>query len=137
MQKPDRHRILDIAKACLMLLSLVGSGAGLGYWAGTERSRDMLLAERADRLQEIDRLQRSHATALEAVSGRQAMAAGRITEAADTAAAAAEAAQVAAATAGKAAKAAGVPAATIERDRKAINTTIQRANERISGEGAR
>ncbi len=43
---------------------------------------------------------------------------------------AAETAQAAAATAGKA-------AAVIERDRKAINTTSQRANERITGEGAR
>lgn len=135
MQKPDPHRAVDIAKACLMLLTLVGSGAGLGYWAGIERSRDMLLAERVDKVQEIERLNYAHGVALAAVSGRQALAAGRISEAADTAAAAAETAQGAAAIAGKVAKAAGVPAATIERDRQAINATIKRANQRLAVEG--
>jgi hypothetical protein len=135
MQKSDPHRAIDIAKACLMLVTLIGCGFGLGYWVGIERSRDMLLAERYDKVQEIERLNRAHGVALQAVSGRQALAAGRISEAADTAAAAAETAQGAAAIAGKVAKAAGVPAATIERDRKAINSTIQRANQRLAGEG--
>lgn len=130
MQKPDYRHVRDLFKGCLLLATLVGSGAFLGYWLAAEGARQA-------HLEEIGRLQQAHRTALLAVSGKLQLAAENTAQAADTAAAAAETAQGAAAIADKAAKAAGVPAAAIERDRKAINSTIQRANERITKEGAR
>lgn len=136
MQKADLHRVRDLAGGMLLLATLLGSGAGLGYWLGTESMRDLLVEARQSHVDEIKRLQDSHRTALQAVSGRLLQAAENTAQAADTAAAAAETAQAAATTAGKAAKAAGVPAAVLEHDRKAINSTISRANERIR-EGAR
>ncbi len=130
MQKPDYRHVRDLFKGCLLLATLVGSGAFLGYWLAAENTRQA-------HLEEIARLQGAHREALFAMSGRLQRAAKDTAQAADTAAVAAETAQGAAAIADKAAKAAGVPAAAIERDRKAINSTIQRANERITGEGAR
>lgn len=130
MQKPDYRHVRDLVKGCLLLATLVGSGAFLGYWLAAENTRQA-------HIEEIDRLQKSHEAALYAITGRQKHAADTLVQAAGTVAAAAETAQGAAAIADKAAKAAGVPAAAIERDRKAINITIQRANERITGEGAR
>lgn len=130
MQKPDYRHVRDLFKGCLLLATLVGSGAFLGYWQATETTRQA-------HLEEIGRLQGAHREALLAMSGNLQRAAANTAQAADTAAVAAETAQGAAAIADKAAKAAGVPAAAIERDRKAINSTIQRANERIAGEGTR
>ncbi len=144
MQKHDFHKARDLAGGLLLLATILGSGAGLGYWAGTERTRSMLVDERADRIEEIGRLQRTNQQALDAISGRQARAADTLAAAADTAATAAETAKdaattadKAATTAGKVAKAAGVPAAALEHDRKAINGTINRANERIKEGGTR
>ncbi|MDT0140835.1 hypothetical protein [Acidovorax sp. PRC11] len=137
MQKPDLHRARAVIAGSAMLLGMVGGGAGIGYWAGVERMRGMLAEDRQDHLDEIARLQEANRTALDALSGRVARAADRSLAAADTATTAAETAQAAAATAGKAAKAAGVPAAVPEHERKAINTTIQRANERIRKETPR
>jgi len=114
----------------------VSGAAAIGYGIGTERARVLLVDERQDRLQEIDRLRRTHQRALDIITGRQERTADTLAAAADTAATAAETAQAAATTAGKAAKAAGVPAAALEHDRKAINSTINRANEKIR-EGAR
>ncbi|MCG3782783.1 hypothetical protein [Delftia acidovorans] len=131
MQKADLHKARDLAAGLLLLATLLGSGAGLGYWLGTENMRTLLVEARQAHVDEIGRLQEAHRTALQAVSGTLQRAAADTAQAADTAAAAAETAQGAAAIAGKAAKAAGLPAAAIERDRKAINSTIQRANERI------
>lgn len=135
MQKPDLRRARDMVAGCLLLATILGSGAFLGYWQGTESMRSMLVDARKAHVDEIARLQESHRTALQAVSGTLQRAAAETAQAADTAAAAAETAQGAAAIAGKAAKAAGIPAAERERDRKAINTTIQRANQRLAGEG--
>lgn len=130
MQKPDYRHVRDLFKGCLLLATLVGSGAFLGYWLAAESTRQA-------HLEEIGRLQQSHQVALDAIAGRQFRAASTLQEAAGTAAAAAETAQGAAVIADKAAKAAGVPASAIERDRKAVNSTIRRANERLAGEGAR
>lgn len=135
MQKPDFRRARDMLSGCLLLATLLGSGAFLGYWLGTENMRSMLVDARQTHIDEIGRLQEAHRTTLQAVSGTLQRAAADTAQAADTAAAAAETAQGAATIAGKAAKAAGVPAATLERDRKAINSTIQRANQRLAGEG--
>ncbi len=136
MQRPDLHKARAVIAGSAMLLGMVGGGAGIGYWAGVERMRGMLAEDRQDHLDEIARLQEANRIALGALSGRVAHAADLTAAAADTAATAAETAQAAAATAGKAARAAGVPAAVPEHERKAINNTIQRANERIKG-GAR
>ncbi|MCS4508880.1 hypothetical protein [Xylophilus ampelinus] len=136
MQKPDYRKWREVGEACILLATLLASGAGLGYWAGTERMRGMLIEDRQDHLEELQRLQDANRMALQAISGRLAQAAGSTAEAAGVAATAAETAQVAAQTASKAAKAAGVPAAAIEQDRKAINSAIGKANARI-GEGAR
>ncbi len=136
MRKPDMDTVRDTIKALAILIVLVGGGAGIGYGIGTERARVLLVDERQDRLLEIDRLLRTHQRALDVITGRQERAADTLAAAADTAATAAETAQAAATTAGKAAKAAGVPAAALEHDRKAINTTINRANEKIR-EGTR
>lgn len=124
-----RSRWVYITHQAIVLGGLLGGGMSIGYFAGVQTTREASS-------QEIGRLQLNHQAALDAITGRQVRAASRITEAADTAAAAAETAQVAAATAGKAAKAAGVPAAALEQDRKAINSTINRANEKIR-EGSR
>ncbi|ABM32374.1 hypothetical protein QRO08_15730 [Paracidovorax citrulli] len=137
MRKPDMDTVRDTIKALAILIVLVGGGAGIGYGIGTERARVLLVDERQDRLQEIDRLQRTHQRALDIIAGRQERAADTLAAAADTAATAAETAQAAAATAGKAAKAAGVPPAVPEHERKAINATIQRANERLRKESPR
>lgn len=141
MQNHERvGRYRAIAAAAVMLVGMVGmvgGGAGLGYWAGVERMRGMLAEDREDHLGEIARLQEANRIALQALTGRVAHAADRSAEAADTASAAAETAQAAAATAGKVAKAAGMPAAALEHDRRAINTTINRANARIAGEAAK
>lgn len=136
MQKADLHKVRDLVGGLLLLATLLGSGAGLGYWLGTESMRGLLIEARQAHVEEIGRLQESHRTALQAVSGSLLRAAENTAQAAGTAAAAAETAQGAATIAGKAAKAAGVPAAALEHDRKAINTTINRANEKIR-EGAR
>lgn len=137
MQKHDFHKARDLAGGLLLLATILGSGAGLGYWAGTERTRSMLIDERADRIEEIGRLQSTYQQSLDALTGRTARAADTAATAAETAMDAAATADKAATTAGKAAKAAGVPAAALEHDRKAINTTITRANERIKEGGAR
>ena len=129
------RRWRSLGEAVALLVGMVGGGAFLGYWLGTENMRSMVVDARQAHVDEIGRLQESHRTALQAVSGTLRRAAADTAQAADTAAAAAETAQGAAAIAGKAAKAAGVPAAAIERDRKAINSTIQRANERLGREG--
>ena len=128
MQKPDYRHVRDLFKGCLLLATLVGSGAFLGYWLAAESTRQA-------HLEEIGRLQGAHREALLAMSGRLQRAAVDTALAAGTAAAAAETAQGAATIAGKAAKAAGVPAAEREHDRKAINSTIKRANQRLAGEG--
>lgn len=135
MRKPDMDTLRDTVKALVMLAALIGGGVGIGYGIGTERARTVLLQEREDRLAEIERLQGNYRTALDALSGRQARTADTVAAAAETAATAAETAQAAATTAGKAARAAGVPAHAAEHD-KAVNNTIQRANQRIR-EGSR
>ncbi len=144
MRKPDKDTVLDTIKALAILVVLVGGAAGIGYGIGTERARVLLVDERQDRIKEIDRLQRTHQQALDVITGRAARTADTLAAVADTAATAAETAKDAAATAdkaattaGRAAKAAGVPAAALEHDRKAINGTINRANERIREGGAR
>lgn len=124
MRKPDLHQARTVVAGLALMLGMVGGGAGVGYWAGVERMRDMLAEDRRDHLDEIERLQAANRTALQALSGRVALAADRSVEAADTAATAAEAAQAAATTAGKAARAAGVPPPAAE-------------HERIRREGAR
>lgn len=128
MQKPDFRRVCDVVAGGLLLAAFLGCGAFLGYWLAAENTCQA-------HIEEIDRLQKSHEAALHAITGRQKHAADTVVQAARMVPAAAEIAQGAAAIAGKAAKAAGVPAAAIERYRTAIN--IQRANERIRGEGAR
>lgn len=125
-----RARWVYILHQAIVLGGLLGGGMSIGYFAGVQTTREAAI-------EELGRLQHNHQTALDLISGRQGRAADKLEAAADTAAAAAETAQGAATIAGKVAKAAGVPAAAIERDRKAINSTIQRANERIAGEGAR
>lgn len=128
MQKPDFRRARELVGGCLLLATLLGSGAFLGYWLAADTLRQA-------HVDEIGRLQESHRIALQAVGGTLQRAAVDTALAAGTAAAAAETAQGAATIAGKAAKAAGVPAAEREHDRKAINSTIKRANQRLAGEG--
>lgn len=132
-RKPDLHKARAVLAGIAMLAGMVGGGAGIGYWAGVERMSGMLAEDRSDHLDEIARLQDANRIALNALSRRVERAADRSVMAADTATTAAEATQAAATTAGKAAKAAGVS----EHECKAINTTIQRANERITREGSR
>ncbi len=90
MRKPDMDTVRDTIKALAILIVLVGGGAGIGYGIGTERARVLLVDERQDRLQEIDRLQRTHQRALDIIAGRQERAADTLAAAADTAATAAE-----------------------------------------------
>ena len=136
MQKPDYHTIRDTLKALCMLAVLIGGGMGIGFGIAIERTRDLLVDERRDRLAEIERLQEAYGRRLGSLGADVRTAATAAADAAGTAAAASETAQAAAATAGKAAKAAGVVPAAIEQDRKAINNAIGKANARI-GEGAR
>lgn len=125
-----RARWVYVMHQAIVLGGLLGGGMSIGYFAGVQTTR-----EAAN--QEVARLQMNHQAALYAISGRQVRAADTLAQAAGTVAAAAETAQGAAAIAGKAAKAAGVPASVLEHDRKALNATIQRANERLAGEGSR
>ncbi|WCM88857.1 hypothetical protein [Acidovorax sp. NCPPB 3576] len=132
-----RARWVYVMHQAIVIGGMLGGGMSVGYFAGVQTTRE-------DANAEIERLQGTHKQALEVIAGRQASTAVKLAAVADTAATAAETAKdaadtaaTAATTAGKAAKAAGVPAAALENDRKAINTTITRANQRIKEGGAR
>lgn len=98
MQKPDFRRAREIVGGCVLLATLLGSGAFLGYWLAADTLRQA-------HVDEISRLQEAHRIALQAVAGTLQRAAVDTAQAAGTAAAAAETAQAAATTVGKAASA--------------------------------
>lgn len=138
MTSPDMRKVRDIVEACLLLICLVGSGAGIGYWAGTERTRYVLIDERRDRLQEIERMQRTYRDSIGMLTGRVESAANAAGDAAQTAATAADTAQDAATSVAKTAakvssKVTGKPGAEMvtEPENRALSSDINRANARI------
>lgn len=124
-----------IAEKWLILIVLIGFGVMLGYMLGVQGSDARiagadarLIAERADRLEEIRRLQESHSIALGALSRLSERTARKAEKAADTADKAAQQAETAASTAKGAAtqarRIAPVPAA-------GVNAAVRDANRKL------
>lgn len=137
MPKLDADKLRDVIEACVLLLCLIGSGMGIGYWAGTERTRYVLVDERKDRLEEIERMQRTYRDSISALTGRLDNAAANVGNAAETAQTAADTAQTAATTIAKtAARVSGRPAPVEvlpDAERRSLNGAIGRANEKMGG----
>lgn len=124
-----------VAQKWLIMIVFVGFGAMLGYMLGVQGSDARvagadarLIAERADRLEEIRRLQESHSIALGALSRlaeRTARKAEKAADKADTAAQQAESAASSAKGAATQAKRAAPPAAA------GVNAAVRDANRRI------
>lgn len=131
----------DLTRGIALLLTLVTSGAGLGYWYAT--------TSQAVRHQtELDAVRRDYKQALDVLAGRMSRTADQVAEVADAVASAAQTAQEAAGVADKAAITAGKaaskaaaphhvqPAPTVappKADNRAINQAVNAANAQIKG----
>jgi hypothetical protein len=133
MQKLDMHKMRDVIEACLLLVCLVGSGAGIGYWAGTERTRYMLVDERKDRLEEIERMQSTYRESIAALTGRLNNAAITVGNAAEAVQSAADTAKTAATTVAKTAARVSARPAPVEvlpdAERRSLNSAIGRGGQ--------
>lgn len=142
---PKHRRWLAAAERCGLITVFVIAGGWLGYMVGIQSLDDQtkafdrrLVQERTDRIEEIKRLQETHALALAAVSRvveRTARTAERAADKADTAALKADTAADTAANAATTAKGAAtrarvatappaVPAAT-------VNKSVREANRQL------
>jgi hypothetical protein len=142
---PKHRRWLAAAERCGLIGVFIMAGGWLGFMVGIQSLDDhtkefdkRLVQERTDRIEEIKRLQETHAIALAAVSRvveRTARTAERAADKADTAAVKADTAADTAATAASTAKGAatrarasaappGVPAST-------VNKSVREANRQL------
>ena len=135
---PKHRRWLSAAERCGLICVFVITGGWLGYMVGIQKLDDLtkgfdkrLVQERTDRIEEIKRLQDTHAVALAALSRvveRTARTAERAADkadtAADTAASAATTAKGAATRARASTAPASVPAAT-------VNKSVREANRQL------
>lgn len=125
----------DLTRGIALLLALVTSGAGVGYWYAITtqavRHQEELIAARRDYKQ-----------ALDVLAGRISRTAEQVSEVADAVVTAAQTAQEAAGTADKAAikadKAVTKAGATAHQpvprsDNRAINQAVNAANSQIKG----
>ena len=137
----------DLCKGVLLLITLLGSGAGAGYWYKDSQ-------QDADHLRELERQAHGYQAALDVLAGRIDRTADKVADAAGVAADAAQAAQDAAGTADKAATVANKAASTAGRaadkagspvvvvqpqspskaETRAINQAVQQANTQIKGQ---
>ena len=124
----------DLIRGITLLITLVTSGAGLGYWYAVT-TKDV--KHQAD----LDAARRDYKQALDVLAGRIYQTAEQVTEVADAVATAAQTAQDAAGTADKAASKAasavskaGViahPPPVPKADNRAINQAVNQANSQL------
>lgn len=143
----NKYEWWDLCKGLLLLITLVGCGAGFGYWYKDSQ-------QDADHMRELERQARGYQAALDVLAGRIGQTADKVADAAGVAADAAQAAQEAAGTADKAASVASKAASTAGRaadkagspvvvmqpqqpskaEARAINQAVQQENTQIKGQ---
>ncbi len=128
----DRLRkIGHVVESVTLVVCIFVCGYVVGQWVATENSRETRLEAQIDHNAEVDRLMRSHAEALRALTGSTVRAAETVESAAVAVESAASAANKAAKQAAQVTKSAGkVPVP----NRDAINRSVERANERLKSQ---
>lgn len=132
---PKYRRWIGIAERLSVFLVILIAGAWLGYMVGVQGSdarvaaADMrLVEERTDRLREIERMQQSYTTALEATARATQRVARQSERTAERVEAAVDKAEVAASTAKGAAARASRSAPT---PAPAVNQSVREANRQL------